>query len=267
MNVLLLLENNLASSIALRYLCRQSKIIPMTIQPIYVQEPEQRHYALGAGWVRHTWEKAIITTSETEINNFIQSEAEYCRGLVKVKVVIGDRAKEILKELETGFYDLYAEGMLTTFDVTSFYNLLKSRPIKRTTCPILLVKNLVPFDSVSILLDHSIDINRLINLYLKLYSQVSVRIDLIAYLSQEPGVILQEVEEGPEYVERAKELLRASGCKQIKTLVAQGRPQDVAEKLKKVGMVTTIFDKNRTRRSPLIDIIAYTLSPVLIFWY
>lgn len=59
MNVLIPIENNLPSSISLRYICRQSQKVPMFIQPIHVEEPTQKHYQFGAGWVRKTWEKKL----------------------------------------------------------------------------------------------------------------------------------------------------------------------------------------------------------------
>lgn len=267
MNVLLALDNNLASSIALRYICRQAKFLPMTIQPFHVQEATQKHYPLGAGWVRNTWENAIVTTGESEVNNFIQSEAENCRGLSRAKIIVGDRSKEILSELESGFYDLYVQGLLSTFDAMNFYNLLKGRLLKRARSPVLLVKNLVQFSSVSILLEPGVNVERLISFYLKLYSEVDLPIDLVAYTLQGQGAALQEVkQEGPGYLLQAEEMLKSAGCTETKLLLAQGKPEDVANALRGVGMLVALFDRKRGKKSPLVDVLAHSLSPVLMFW-
>jgi len=100
MNVLISIENNLASSISLRYICKKSQKVSMFIQPIHIEEPTQRHYPFGAGWVRKTWERTLVNTTKDEIENFVKTEATSCRGLTKVKIVVGDKEKEILKELE-----------------------------------------------------------------------------------------------------------------------------------------------------------------------
>ena len=267
MDVLLSVDNNLASSIALRYMCRQARVIPMTIQPIHVQYPVQKHYPLGSGWVRHTWEDCITMLSADEINAFVYSEAERCEGLIKPKVVLGDKTDEVLKELDAGFYDLYVEGMLLRYEVNRFYSLLKDRLFKKIQCPILIVKNLVQFNSVVLLVNDDIDVEYMMSFYLKLYAEADIPVFVVYYSAKSyEEAILREVDQCPSCLGKARDLLSAGGRSPDKLMIAEGRPEGIAEKLKGSGLVISTFRRDKGVRNSLIDIVAQTTSPILLFW-
>jgi len=267
MDVLLTVDNNLASSIALRYICRQARVIPMTIQPIHVQYPEQKHFPLGSGWVRHTWEDSIAMTSADEINTFIYSEIEYCHGLVGPKVVVGDKTEELLKELDTGYYDFYVEGVLLTYEVNRFYNLLKDKLFKKIQCPVLLVKNLVQFNSAVLLINDDIDVDYMVSFYLKLYGEADIPLIVVYYSGKRTETVtFKEVELGPSCLEKAKDLLSAGGRSPNKLIIAEGSSEEIAEKLKGSGLVVSTFRRDKVIRNSLIDVVAQTPSPVLILW-
>ncbi len=265
MNVLLLIENNLASSIALRYLCRQSQKNPMFIQPFHIEEPSQRHYPLGAGWVRKTWEKTLVDATKNEIELFIQAEAENCRGLSRVKIAVGDREKEILKELQGGFYDIFAMGLLSSFDSSTFYEILRGSFLKKITCPLLLVKNITPSDNILLLIDKQMDIERLIPFYLKLYRDIPAQVSLVLYTFSEGEKVEIEEKTSSTQLNRAKSLLTSQNISIKDIQEIKGRPEKVAQRLKGRGLVVSMFNK-KGRKRPLTDVLASTPAPVLIFW-
>ncbi|GAB6887821.1 hypothetical protein JCM13304A_13190 [Desulfothermus okinawensis JCM 13304] len=265
MNVLIPIENNLPSSISLRYICRQSQKVPMFIQPIHVEEPTQKHYQFGAGWVRKTWEKTLVNTTKDKIETFVKTEADNCKGITKVKIVVGDKEKEILKELEGGFYDLCVIGHLSSFDCSFFYDTLKSSFIKKMTCPVLIVKNLTKFEKVHLVLDSEMNLEKFILSYIKLYKNVPVKIYLVQYNFLETREVIINKAPSSDLLDRAKSLLAKEGISTTELLEISGLPENVAEKLKESGMVVSMFNR-KGRRRPITDIMACTLSPILIFW-
>ncbi len=265
MNVLLSIENNLASSIALRYLCRQSQKIPMFIQPLHIEEPSQRHYPFGAGWVRKTWEKTLVDATKNEIDLFIQAEAENCRGLARVKISVGEKEKEVLKELEGGFYDIFAMGLLSSFDSSAFYEMLRGPFLKKLTCPLLLVKNLTPFENILLLMDKEINIERLIPFYLKLYSNVPIGVSLVLYTSNDKDTVDVIEDSDATPLKEALSLLTSAGIRVERHEEVLGRADKVAQTLKGSGLVVSMFNK-KGRKRPLTDVLASTPAPVLIFW-
>ena len=60
------LDTNLASSIALRYACRLANLIETELHTIHVKEPDSEGSSPGSGWVRKTWEDAMLTSEQAE---------------------------------------------------------------------------------------------------------------------------------------------------------------------------------------------------------
>ena len=265
MNVLLSLGNDLASSIALRYLSQQAADFPMTIQPLHI-EVEDKHFPLGTGWVKNTWKDTVVSSSEVEINNFIHNEIRFCRSLSPAITRIGDGEKQILKELQNGNYQLFAMGLLSSFSSKIFYNLLASELMTKSSCPVLFIKNLRDFKSVTILCKKGMNIKKLAREYLNMYGKASVDLQL---LHVEPDTDKEQVtrsEQVPVYLQEIGDALATEGCvpKILNTLT--GAPQAIAEILKNQGMVVSSFNKTSDTKSPFFDILAYVPTPVLLFW-
>ena len=109
--VLVPVEADLASSIALRYVCQIANLIETEILTINVRASSSEEYPVGTGWVRHTWEKTMIREAEDDVRQLIRAERANCPTLGEPMVVLGDRDDEILKELQSG-YSVF--GMLNT---------------------------------------------------------------------------------------------------------------------------------------------------------
>jgi len=266
MNVLLSLGNDLASSIALRYLSQQAADFPMTIQPLHI-EVEEKHFPLGTGWVKNTWKDTVVSSSEVEINNFIHNEIRSCSSLSAAITRIGDGEKQILKELQNGNYQLFAMGMLSSFSTKSFYDLLASKLITKTSCPVLLIKNLRDFKHVTLLCQRGMDIKKLAREYLNMYGKASVDLHL---LHIEPDDTTQEnvtrSEQVPVYLQEIGDALATNGCvpKTLNTLT--GAPQPIADTLKDQGMIVSSYNRKKDKNSAFFDILAHVPTPVLLFW-
>ena len=71
MNVLLSLNTDLGSSIAVRYANELTARSPMIVQYIHVVDPSRNSGTSGSGWVRHTYEKVLLESGEDEVRRFL----------------------------------------------------------------------------------------------------------------------------------------------------------------------------------------------------
>ncbi len=265
MNVLLSLGNDLASSVAVRYLSQQAAKVSMNIQPLHIEE-EKKHFSLGTGWVKDTWRDTVVSSSQDEINNFIRNEIRFCRSLSSAITRIGKREKQTVKEIQNGNYQLYAMGMLSSSSTKNFYSLLKDGLMEQVSCPILLIKNLCDFNSVTFLCRDGLNIKKMIRDYLQLYAKADVELHLVHI---EPGAKetdLVRSEEVPDYLRGAAKTLEAGGCAPATLSTLRGEPQQIAGTLKDQGMIVSVFDKDRDRQDSFFDILAHVPTVVLLFW-
>ena len=72
LKVLISLNANLASKIALRYTCQMAKMIEMDVEPIHVEEADTEGNPPGTGWVREGWKKGLLETASDEIYELIR---------------------------------------------------------------------------------------------------------------------------------------------------------------------------------------------------
>ncbi len=148
--------------------------------------------------------------------------------------------------------------------VPFFYDTLKSSFIKKMTCPVLIVKNLTKFEKVHLVLDSEMNLEKFILSYIKLYKNVPVKIYLVQYNFLETREVIINKAPSSDLLDRAKSLLAKEGISTTELLEISGLPENVAEKLKESGMVVSMFNR-KGRRRPITDIMACTLSPILIF--
>ncbi len=267
MNVLLALANDLASSIALRYLCNQAEKLSMTIQPFHVQEDTQKRYPLGTGWVRHTWQDTVVDISANEVRDFIANETKHCRGLLPPKIVMGDVIKLTLKEMTREDYFLYAAGILSSFTSSNFYELIRGKLMQKIATPVLLIKNLSGFSSATLLLKDGMDIQKLCSTYLSLYGKADIDVEIIRIdTTKMEETSFKEIDDVPSYVKEAGEILKKGGCRVSGMTDVSGDAKRIGEKLRDRSMIVSLFDRRREIQSPFIDILAYTPASVLIVW-
>ncbi len=180
--VLVSLDADLASSLALRYACQLASLTAMELQPIHVEEVEGERTSPGSGWVRRTWEAALLETGREEIARLIEVERATCQGtLLPARLCVGEREDEILRELNRGGYDLFVEGALHRFTAAEFTARLRSRLYRLAPCPIALVRNLAPLERVAFLLAGDEDAARLGEVYCRLLGRAELTVEVICY--------------------------------------------------------------------------------------
>lgn len=145
-DVLIALQNNLASNIALHYAGRLKKFVRCKMQAIHIPDLAAPGHSHGGGWVHDTWENAVLQESRQQISQLLRGELFQGTGIGRPKIVPGDRDPVILEEILKNKYDLLIEGLLHAFEPDRFFKKLDSELYRNLPCPILMVKNLVNLD-------------------------------------------------------------------------------------------------------------------------
>ncbi len=259
---LIYLEENLQSSIALRFADKLAGLTNMVLQVIHVEEPDKKLTA-GTGWVRRSWEQGLIEAGNEEVRRLLKTENVKSQVLSPI-IIVGDRQDEVLNELKRGSYQLYIEGYLNTANVNDFNRLLKSHPFHDAPCSVLVVKNLAPPEKVLILLGEGVETDRIISCFSQLYQNPNkpLEVTVIHYIFKEsPRIQFKDKAAAGTYLVEAEKLLEASGFSGIELLVVEGTPEQVSEYIKDYGLVISKFP---TRRSPRFELLALVSNPVLL---
>jgi len=263
---LIYLNEDLASSIALRFAAQIVKQTGMKLQTIHVEEFENEEQA-GTGWVRRTWEQGLIAAGRDSVQRLLKTEKVDCPFAGEAKVVVGDPETEIMEEFRHGIYELYIEGYLNTTHTKDFHDLLATRRLREMNCPILIVKNLVPSDRVLLLLSEAVDARQLIEDFTRLYSQAPARppieITVLYYRFMEtPALRFLDNGDSGSPIHDTEKLLKEKGWGEPEIVVVQGTPEQAAHYLRDYGLVVSSFP---TRTSPRAELIALIPNPVLLF--
>ena len=259
--VLVPVAADLASSIALRYTCRLAELVEVEIQTINVRKPSSEEYPVGTGWVRHTWEKTMLLKAEQDVSQLIRAERAHCPTLGEPKIRLGDRDDEILKELQSGSYNLFLEGTIPTFSSSYFTKRLQSHLYENMPCPFIMVKNLMPLNRALLVLSDSVDLSRLIRIFTDTFKKAFLPIDLFYLKFQEK----ENGEKEKESLKTAMDLLETQGWVAEKSDVIYVKPQELAERLEEYGFLVLALEKKKKKRSHLQEFLVATLAPILLF--
>ncbi len=263
--ILVPVSADLASSIALRYACQLSELIQVEIQTIHVKAPSSEGSQLGTGWVRHTWEKTMLTEAEDEIAQLIRAERTHCPSLGEPLIMIGDRDEKILSELQSGSCDLFVEGTIPTFSSSYFSKRLESRLYQDIPCPFLMVKNLMPLRRVVLILSENVDSQKLIQVFTAIFGESNLKVELF-YL-QSPDAAGQESSSLAEMTLQATtKALGERGWLPEKSQVLSGQPRELAVNLEDHTLLLTGLDRHLKKKTFLHEFLVATPAPILLFW-
>ena len=156
LKTLLYINEDLASSIALRYTDYLNKFVKLALFVTHVEEPDDKD-KVGTGWVRRTWEDGVTSSGSRLIDRMLRTENIDCHLAGRPKVFVGDREREIVYELRSGNYKLFIQGYLNTSDSDGFFDLVSSSLCSDAPCPVLVVKNLTISKKCVLLCGDSVD--------------------------------------------------------------------------------------------------------------
>ena len=264
---------DLASSIALRYVCQLAKVTGMQLQTMHVVQPEQEGHSPGTGWVRRTWEKGLLEAAQAEISRLVNAERTAFSALGPPRISIGVREDEFLLELEEGSYGLFVEGILYSFDSSYFHKKLRSRLYRDAPSSILLVKNLVSLKNVVLLLEDEVVSRDMISSFLKIIEGTEMEVDLLRCKFQARGRLSfkndgvggapSHPKESDSILNSAIEMFAAEGKTYGKSLVVRDTPEKISEYLEDYSLVVTCLPHQKGAKGPLVDLLARVPSAIL----
>lgn len=259
---LISLDENLASSITLRYASHLYELINLQLQTIHVEEPDRKRHSSGSGWVRRTWEKELQEAGDQTVQRLLKTENVPCPFAGPPRVFIGDRDNEILSEVRTGGYDLFMEGNINTSNIADFYDLITSRLYTKAPCPVMIVKNMLVVEKAVLLCGDGVDPKRLVPQFLKIFGEAPINIELLYYKFQEnDALVFQEKDVAGAFLQEAEKLLCDNGHEPTASRVVTGTPEKVGDYLRNYGLVASTFP---TRKSPRMETLAHSPSTVLL---
>ncbi len=261
-NALLFVNADLGSSIALRYARELSNQIDLRLHGIHVIDPKRLGHAPGSGWVRKTWENALIETEKEEIKRFLDVEKTDLPFLKIPKVLIGDRTDKLLDELHNGQYHLFIEGVPPTTDLADFHKLINSRLYRMLPCPVLVVKNLLTPSKAAVLLDEHTDFKRFASSFSKIFNNSKIAVDRI-YLKfcKSKDLVFREADAVDIPVENFEQHhFTASGMAKV----IEGSPKTIAQYLRDYGVVASFANPVPRKNDLMLELLSRVSSPVLV---
>ena len=267
LRMLVYLDADLASSIALRYACQLTQVVDMKLHCVHVEEPDQDTHAPGTGWVRRTWENTVLKTGEFEIAQLIRAEKSSCPTLGAPKMLVGDRENEILREIQRESYDLLVEGSLHSFTAKKLYDKLHSRLYRLLPCPVIIVKNLVDIEKVALIIRSEIESKKLVSTFLKLFGGSKLKLDLIYCEFQDPGQLVVDAEKDVNGTLKAVEQMLVENQWQPENcLTIQGAPEEIGDELRDYGLLACPIHHDVSKKSNWFQLLSHIPSPLLICW-
>ena len=262
------LNADLASSIALRYACQLANIIEMDLKTMHVEDAVQKGSPPGSGWVRRTWENAMLKSGEVEIGQLIQAERLSYPALRAPKMVVGDREDEILHETQKESYDLFIEGALHTFTAANFYNKIRSKLYRHTPCPVIMVKNLVSLEKIVIVFNEEAEFKRLVATFLKIFKKATIGLDLMYYqfTESEEEPLQDSNEDADRILHNARQILMEAGRQTGEIRSFRGLPEKLSELLRDYGLVISPFRRTLSKKGLLLEFLSRIPSPILLCW-
>ncbi len=266
---LIYLNADLASSIALRYVCQLANMKGILVDSIHVEETTQDMHTPGTGWVRKTWEKGVKENAGHKILQLVNAEKRSCIHLSDPVIMVGDHETEVKSTLGLKTYDFFVEGILQSFSPLKFKEKIFSKLYKNISCPVLLVKNFIEIKKVAIIIDQKENTRSLTDPLKKIIKDTGLVCDLVkCELNSESVVKVEEMTGGQDdNLDYSKTFIKKEAEIDImKNIKIQGDPVAAADFLHDYGLVVIPVDKAMSKHSHVIDMMNQVASALLICW-
>ncbi len=267
---LIYLNADLASSIALRYVCQLANMNEMVIDSIHVEETSQDVHTPGTGWVRKTWEKGVRENAGQKILQLVNAEKRSCINLSDPAIIVGDQEAEVRSTLALNSYDFFVEGLLQSFSSLNFKEKILSKLYKNISCPVLLVKNLVEINKVAIVIDKKEDVTYLAEPIKKIIKDTGLTCDIVKceLNSDSAAAEVEATAQGDnDDLDYAKTFIEAQSEINIeKNIKIKGNSLGIADSLHDYGLVVILVDKAISKKNPVLEMMSKITSALLICW-
>ncbi len=261
LKTLLCVDENLASSIALRFTAYLNKFISLSLFVVHVEQPDEKEQ-VGSGWVQRVWEEGVGANGRRAVARMLRTENIDCPLAGRPKIFVGNRTEEIMYELRSGSYDLYIEGYLNIADSEQFYQVISSPLYAQAPCSVLLVKNLSISKKCALLCADSVDSKILVEKSMEILGDSTFGFDIVYFKFKENEQLeILAAEEGGGNLKQAQALLDGNGKTANNIIVLSGTPEQVGDYLKDYALVASTLP---ARKSMHMSTLANSLASVLL---
>lgn len=261
LKTLLYVNEDLASSIALRFTDYLNRFIKLSLYVTHVEEVDEKEQA-GTGWVRRTWEDGVESSGKRLVDRMLRTENIDCPLAGRPKIFVGDRDNELNYEMRSGQYDLFIEGYLNTADPVSFFDLISDSLYTNSPCPIVVVKNLTISKKYALLCADSVNPQALVDKTLAVLGESAFEFDIVFFKFKDKDQLqVMDKSEGGSVLQETESLLAAAGKTPADVHVLRGTPEQVGDFLKDYALVSSTLPRRESMR---MEVLANSLSSVML---
>ncbi len=261
LKTLLYINEDLASSIALRFTDYLSRFVNLSLFVAHVEEPDEKEQ-VGTGWVRRTWEDGVASSGKRLVDRMLRTENINCPLAGRPKIFVGEMEREMIFELRNGLYKLFIKGYLDSADPEPFYDLISSSLCEEMSCPVLVVKNLSLSKRCALLCADGVDPRTLVEQSMEIVGESSFELDIVYFKFQESDQVqILDSREGGSNLRETESLLAAAGKTVANTIVLTGVPEQIGDYLKEYALVASTMPG---RKSMHMYVLAHSLASVLL---
>lgn len=261
LKTLLYINEDLASSIALRFTAYLNKFVPLSLFVAHVEEADEKE-KIGTGWVQNAWEEGVTSSGKRLVDRMLRTENITCPLAGRPKIFTGDRETEIIYELRNGLYQLYIEGYLNTSDPDEFYKIMRSPLYSQAPCPVLIVKNLSISKKCALLCADSVDAKILVEKSMEILGDSTFIFDIVYFKFKEnEQLVTLGREDGGNNLKQAESLLAENGKAVENVAVLSGTPEQVGDYLKNYALVSSTLPGRKSMRMMAL---ANSLASILL---
>ncbi|GAB4334022.1 MAG: hypothetical protein Kow0089_03040 [Desulfobulbaceae bacterium] len=258
------LREDLSSSLALRFAADHARRLGMILQVAHVVSPS-RPITDANGRACRTGEKEREEAGLEEVKRLIRTENVTFESAGEPIIRVGDRDKEILDILSGGEYAFYVEGFVTGGDHSDFLEFIGAKRFRKCSGPVLIVKNIVSTKNLLLLLDDTVEGERIVTDLDRLYgaAREEVNLTVLYYrFRSETELLFRERKDAGNDPDRIDAHLAGLGWSEPEWLVVEGTPERTAEYM--LGHCLVVTGMPRARHS-LGHLLAQLSNPLLLF--
>lgn len=260
-NVLMALQNDLASSIAIRFICQMEELGRFNIQTVHVPDLDKEGDAPGVGFVHRAWEDGVLENARQEISRLMQKENLIRYRPMPPRILLGERDQVILSELLQGDYDIFIEGLLHSFEPDAFLKKLESDLYRNISRPILMVKNLVELNRGIQVVGDQDTIFSLLPWFFKLWKDLDVKTEFLICQFDDQSDEIVFLENDTHVVSTIEDGWSRSSTVPYKVKTVKGPEMRVAELVRDHALVMSMIP---TSWEKMAGILATSPCPVLL---
>ncbi len=261
-DILVSIENDLPSSITLRYCCRLAGLIQARVQVIHSRAPGKDAPAIGAGWAQHAWREDLLTQARHEITQILRDDQIQGPVLLEPILEVGDREAQIMAELGRKPYALAAVGLPLPLTPDLLHKLFRLEVAHITSCPVLFGLTMAPPENVLFCLAEAKADSRRIANFLKLMEGAPVKLDLAT--GPNDGVISASPMSAQDRMDYAAKLFEASGIAVGQHRLLEGTAEQTSGIINQYGMVVPPLSRGTPKDSAWLAILSHSSTTILV---